>query len=406
MRLLLCGGGTGGHVYPALAVAAALDAPLRDAPERAGVEATSLHHTPPEVTYIGGLRGMEQHIVQNESRLPFRALPTAALRGRGVRQSLQGGATMLVGLVEALRLLRQLQPDAILGTGGYVCVPLLLAAWVRRVPTLIYLPDVVPGLAIKFLAHLATQIACNVEDSRRYLPPDQRKPRPLLVAGYPVQSALFTTDRATCRAAFGLDTSDNALPVLLVYGGSLGARSINRAMQRVLPDVLAMAQVIHICGQQGDAEWLRETASQLDAERQARYRLYPYLERVGSPTMIHAFGAADVALCRSGASTLAELPAAGLPAILVPYPYVHQEENADYLVRHGAALKVLDSQMCDENDPAPQGGRLFSAVQRLLTEPLTRQRLAQQSRSLARPDAAHTLADALINLATRRDNRW
>jgi UDP-N-acetylglucosamine--N-acetylmuramyl-(pentapeptide) pyrophosphoryl-undecaprenol N-acetylglucosamine transferase len=164
--------------------------------------------------------------------------------------------------------------------------------------------------------------------------------------------------------------------------------------------VLELAQVIHVCGREGDETWLNETAAQLAPHLRARYRLYPYLDNAGEVTMIRAFGAADLALCRSGASTMAELPAAGLPAVLVPYPYVHQDENADYLVRHGAAVKVADAAML--GDGRPQDGPLFTQLSRLLTNASERQSMAQQSHRLARPDAAQRLAVALCNLATRK----
>jgi UDP-N-acetylglucosamine--N-acetylmuramyl-(pentapeptide) pyrophosphoryl-undecaprenol N-acetylglucosamine transferase len=309
------------------------------------------------------------------------------------------------------------RPLAILGTGGYVCVPLFLAAWAARVPRVIYLPDVVPGLAIRFLARLATVVACNVADSFRYFRFAARPPS-FVATGYPVRRALFEQDRAACRAAFGLDAQ---LPVLFVYGGSRGARSINRALAALLPHLLPIAQIIHVCGREGDETWLRAAATQLPAALQARYRLYPYLysdntdketsrqaDKESSPSislsacppvslsMIQAFGAADVALCRSGASTLGELPAAGLPAVLVPYPYVDQEENADYLVRHGAALKVRDAMMLGEG--RPEAGPLFQNLLRLIEDPRERATMSERSKALAQPDAARRLADLLLAL--------
>jgi len=209
-----------------------------------------------------------------------------------------------------------------------------------------------------------------------------------------------------------------------VYGGSRGARSINRAIAALLPNLLAIAQVIHVCGREGDETWLRAAAEELPAELRARYRLYAYLfsgkprdtrhetrdtrhEGRGfpspvsglpvSPSMVQAFGAADLALCRSGASTMGELPAAGLPAVLVPYPYVHQEENADYLVRHGAALKVRDAQMLGEG--RPEAGPLFQNLLRLIGDPHERATMSGRSKALAQPDAAERLADLLLALA-------
>ncbi|MBC8162862.1 MAG: glycosyltransferase [Roseiflexaceae bacterium] len=360
---------------------------------------------------------------------------------------------MARGTGEARRLLRELRPAAILGTGGYVCVPLFLAARAQGVPTAIYLPDVVPGLAVQWLAKIATVVTCNVEDSAKYfglqadvrLEGSRNLQSKLVVTGYPVRAELFTQDKAACRAAFGLA---GALPTLLVYGGSRGARSINQAIAALLPHLLPLAQIIHVCGREGDEQFLQDAATQLPMELRERYKLYPYLfsgdQRPGirgqgpgvrdqglearhqepglplegepdSPalqrrelvrrepkTMTAAFGAADLAICRSGASTLAELPAAGLPAVLIPYPFVHQEENADYLVARGAALKLQDGAMLGTG--RPEHGPLFGEVRRLLLAHDERFRMSERSRSLARPDAAHRLAEVLLALATSTRN--
>lgn len=335
--------------------------------------------------YVGSPDGMERALVQRESEFPFRPIAAAALRGRNPLLLLRNSAILMRGVAEARRLIRRERPLAILGTGGYVCVPVFLAARMQRVPTMIYLPDIVPGLAVKFLARIATRVACSFEPSLNYLPRSKT-----VVTGYPVRPELFKIDHAECRAVFGIPA---AAQVVLVYGGSRGARSINRAVQALLPHLLQLAYVIHVCGREGDEMWLRAAAEQLPGELQARYHLFPYLHG----TMMQAFGAADLAIARSGASTLAELPAARLPAVLVPYPYVHQDENADYMVARGAAVKVPDGAMLSEGDP--REGPLFREVRRLLTDPQARAQMAQQSAALARPDAAERLADQLLELA-------
>jgi UDP-N-acetylglucosamine--N-acetylmuramyl-(pentapeptide) pyrophosphoryl-undecaprenol N-acetylglucosamine transferase len=391
---------------------------------------------PSSVVYVGSKDGMEAGLVEKESNLPFVSIPAAALRGRSPMTLARNLGTLARGTRAARRLIAAEQPSAILGTGGYVCVPLFLAARAARVPAAIYLPDVVPGLAIRFLARLATVVACNVEDSARYFRlqiVDCRLDDPqstiynlqsaICVTGYPVRPELFEHDRAACRAAFGLAEHP---PVLFVYGGSRGARSINRAIAALLPNLLPIAQVIHVCGREGDETWLRAAAEKLPGELRARYRLYPYLfsgdsdKEIGrqgdtrheslvplaqsglpfSPSMVQAFGAADLALCRSGASTMGELPAAGLPAVLVPYPFVHQEENADYLVRRGAAVKVRDAEML--GDGRPEAGQLFQALLRLIGSSQERAMMSGRSKALARPGAAERLADLLIALATKK----
>lgn len=373
-------------MYPALATAAEL------------IGASKL-------TYIGSTDGMEAGIVQRESDLPFVGVPAAALRGRGPFGLVRNMLTLIKGTLAARQLIARLRPAAILGTGGYVCVPVFIAAWMMRVPTVIYLPDVVPGLAVRFLAHLAKVLACSVEDSALVLHHGSMK-----VTGYPVRPELYTLDRAACRAAYGLSQD---LPVLLVTGGSRGARSINQAIAALLPSLLPICQIIHICGREGDEQFLHAAARALPEVLQSRYRLYPYLHNahgmiemkhagsVGAATsMAQAFGAADLIVCRSGASTLGELPAVGIPAILVPYPYVHQEENADYLVRHGAAQKIQDGEML--GDGQPEQGALFRQLRHLIVESSERASMAQRSHSLARPDAARRLADIVLALAVER----
>jgi UDP-N-acetylglucosamine--N-acetylmuramyl-(pentapeptide) pyrophosphoryl-undecaprenol N-acetylglucosamine transferase len=331
---------------------------------------------------------MEEGLVSRESTLPFRAITAAAVRGRGPLELARNSGLIVRGTREARALIRQERPAAILGTGGYVCIPLFVAARQLGVPTMIYLPDIVPGLAVKVLARIANQVACSFEPSLAYLPRGKT-----IVTGYPVRPELFEIDRAGSRAAFGINDD---LPVLFVYGGSRGARSINRAIEALLPDLLKLAHIIHVCGREGDETWLRATADRLPAELKARYQLFPYLHG----TMVQAFGAADLAIARSGASTLAELPAAQLPAVLVPYPYVHQDENADYLVARGAAVKVADSAMLGTGDPT--AGPLFREVQRLLTDREARAEMARRSAALALPDAAERLADGLLDLAMRQ----
>lgn len=339
---------------------------------------------------------MEERIVAAESSLPFRALPAAALRGRGPVEVARGLRIILAGTRAARALIAELRPRAILGTGGYVCVPLFLAARLARIPTMVYLPDVVPGLAVRLLARLATLVAVNVEDALPQLGIEPGSAR-AIVTGYPVRAELFSQDRAACRRAFAIP--DGTL-VLLVYGGSRGARSLNEAIKALLPELLERCAIIHVCGREGDEGWLREAAAALPERLRERYKLFPYLASGDDErSMVRALGAADLAVCRSGASTMAELPAAGLPAVLVPYPFVHQDENADFLVRRGAAVKVADDAMLGAGEPSD--GPLFRQLARLLDDKYERQEMAEQTRALARPDAAQTLAGALIGLAAR-----
>ncbi len=326
---------------------------------------------------------MEEGIIAQELTLPFRAVRAAGLRGRSPLAVVRGLLTLARGVREAQALLRELRPAAVLGTGGYVCVPLFVAARLAKIPTLVYLPDLVPGLAVRFLARLSTGVACSFAPSVRFFARHKT-----VVTGYPVRPALFAMDKAACRSTFGLDPQ---LPSVLVYGGSRGARRINRAIEALLPELTAQAQVLHVCGREGDETWLRAAAARLPAAQGARYHLHPYL----AGTMSQALAAADVAVCRSGASTLAELPAVGLPAVLVPLLAVNQDDNAAYLAERGAAVVVADDAMLGPG--APTDGALWQALAPLLADAERRATMSAHSRALAIPDAADRLADALLS---------
>ncbi len=335
---------------------------------------------------------MEKHLLrETEAQVSFATVPAAALRGRAPWTMLRNLTVLAQGTRLALRLLGEFSPDVALVTGGYVSIPIGLAAWRKRVPLLVYLPDVVPGLAVRFLARLATRVATSTPDSARYLPRGK-----VVVTGYPVRPALFTADRRSARARFNLSEAER---VLLIYGGSRGARPINLAVAQGLPEFLRRASVIHICGQAGDEAVLRERASGLPEDLRARYRLYPYLHQ----EMADALAAADLAICRAGASTLGELPAVGLPAILVPYPYVHQEENADFLVRHGAAVQVPNARLRDRAG-RPDPTALLQALDEILESPPRLAQMAEAARRLARPEAARAIVEVLQALAGEKGN--
>ncbi|MGD1993188.1 MAG: UDP-N-acetylglucosamine--N-acetylmuramyl-(pentapeptide) pyrophosphoryl-undecaprenol N-acetylglucosamine transferase, partial [Anaerolineae bacterium] len=252
------------------------------------------------------------------------------------------------------------------------------AAWTLRVPILLYLPDIEPGLAVRFIARLATRIAVTTEDSLAYFPP-----RKTVVTGYPVRPSFAEVDRDRARARLGV-ASDQ--PVVLVFGGSHGARSINRAVVSNLEALLREVQVVHLSGEL-DWPWVSERAEQLPPDLRARYSVHSYLHDMGA-----ALAAADLAVCRAGASTLGELPYFGLPAILVPYPHAwrYQRTNARWLADRGAAVQVAD----EELDQA-----LLPAVRECLSD---RERLAEmrdRAQALSRPDAASQLAAELRVLA-------
>jgi len=249
----------------------------------------------------------------------------------------------------------------------------------RKTPTLLYVPDIEPGLALKFLSRFADRVAVTNSDSKRYFPRPQR----LVVTGYPLRPDLTGWSREKATRHLGLSPD---LPVLLVTGGSKGARSINMAMLGILNELLEQTQVIHISG---SADWqaVEKASSDLPAHLQSRYHPMPYSHEIGA-----AFAAADLALSRAGASTLGEYPYFGLPAVLVPYPHAwrYQKVNADYLAERNAAI-ILQDELLKE--------RLLTVLKELLNNKAKLEAMRAAMRSLSRSNAADALASQLVELA-------
>ena len=333
--------------------------------------------------YVGGEGGVEQRLV-TRAGLRFVGVPAGGVHGLASWQAVQNIVKLMQGWGAAYRMGRQERPSALFATGGYASAPVALAAWILRVPILVYLPDIEPGWAVRFIARLAARVAVTVEDSRSYFPA-----RKVVVTGYPVRGEFQGLERAGARASLGLSPGD---PVLLVLGGSRGARGINQALSGVLEQVLEMAQVVHVSGEL-DWPWVAERRGALSAALKARYHAFSYLHEMGS-----ALAAADLAVCRAGASTLGELPFFGLPAVLVPYPHAwrYQRVNAEWLAGRGAAVQLDDERLSDE---------LLPTVRRLLSDRAALAEMAERMQVLAHPDAAARLATELRRLAGR-DATW
>ena len=327
--------------------------------------------------YVGEAGGIEDQLAARAA-IPFSAIATGQIRGRGPLAAARSLARMARGAAQCAAIIRDFRPAITFVTGGYVAAPVVWASWRARVPTLIYLPDLTPGQAIRLTSRLATRVAVSFPE----VAPHFRGKA--VVTGYPVRSELLRTDRIAARRALHL--TDDA-PVLLVFGGSRGARSINRALVAALPALLPRCQVVHSSGQT-DWPWVQEAAADLAPELQGRYHPYAYLH----DTMTQALAAADLAVARAGASTLGEFPICSLPSILIPYPYAgqHQDANAAFLAQHGAARVIPDAEL---------GERLALAVLRLLDAPAELAAMAQAAAQLARPEAAQRIAWELCHLA-------
>jgi undecaprenyldiphospho-muramoylpentapeptide beta-N-acetylglucosaminyltransferase len=333
-----------------------------------------------EVLWVGGEGGMEARLLER-AKVPFKTIPSAGVHGVSLK-TMPGNVIRLVrGFFAARRILYEFKPEVLFFTGGYVAVPMALAG--MRVPTVLFVPDIEPALALKTLAHFADKIAVTAQDSFRYF---NRRDH-LVLTGYPTRADLSRWTRSDARRTLGL--TDDA-PVLLVFGGSKGARSINNAVMANLSALLEQTQVIHITG---ELDWLtvKAKAKELSEAQATRYHAFPYLhEEMGA-----ALAAADLALSRAGASTLGEYPLFGLPSVLVPYPYAwrYQKVNADTLVRHGAAVMVTDSNLKAE---------LLPTIKELLQNPTRLSAMRAAAKSLSHPQAATEIGHLLFELAGKK----
>jgi len=356
-RIVIAAGGTAGHVVPALAVAAALR-------ERGA-----------DVGFVGGERA-EAELVP-AAGYPFHRLRVIGIDRRNPARAARAVGLAALATARAPALLRRLRPDVVLGGGGYVAGPVGLAAALLGIPLALSEADSHMGLANRLLSPLARRIFLA-------FPPEQSaRPGRRLVTGRPIPAATLSADREAARARFGLPSGR---PCLLIFGGSLGARSLNEAAVEAFARPSRELSVLHACGRR-DYETLATRLNELGSP--SHYRLHPYIEPFAD-----ALAAADLAAARAGGSIF-ELAAAGLPAVLVPYPHAtgdHQSANARWMAAGGAATVVADSVL--------DADRLAREVGELLADPARLDRMARAARVLARPDAAERIAEELLRLAS------
>lgn len=364
MRVILAGGGTGGHVYPGLCVARALKTEL-------AATGTKL-----DMLYIGIHGRIDERIVPAEG-IAFRAISAGALRVSSPLTFAGNALRLAWGAAQSTWILLRFKPDAVFATGGYASVPVGIAARLLRRPLVVYLPDVTPGWAVRLLSRLATKITTTSERALAYLPEKKTA-----VVGYPVRDEFWTLDRAAARARLGLPLDAK---VLLVTAGSLGARRINEAIWPALPQLLERYHVLHVAGA-ADEMAANEQRSRLTLEQQQRYHVRGYMA-----DMPAALIAADLVVARSGASTLGELPAAGAPGVLIPGEYEgwSQAPNAELLQSAGAAVMLRNGEL----------DRLPATVLDLLSDDARLASMRAAAQRLARRDAARDLAHVLMEAA-------
>ncbi len=361
LRIALTAGGTGGHIFPALAV---LDALQREG----GVG---------EVRFFGPEDRGERARVEAHG-LRFETVPAAPVRGRGPISLARSAFRLGAGTVIAAWKLRKYKPDVVFSTGGYASFPGSVAARILRIPLVVYLPDVTPGWAVSAEQRLATRIATTTEAALDHLPREKT-----VVTGYPVRATFFEVSREEARRKVGVEGDE---PVILFAGASQGARALNRAVFDSLPALVKSATVFHVTGERDVVQAQRMRGDLWSLAD--RYR--PAAFRDDLPLLMLA---ADLGVMRAGASVLGELPAAGLPAILVPGTFAggHQRDNANWLAKNGAAVVLEEAEI----------ERLPELIAELLNDRERLQSMREAARKLARPDAASAIAKLVREVAKR-----
>jgi UDP-N-acetylglucosamine--N-acetylmuramyl-(pentapeptide) pyrophosphoryl-undecaprenol N-acetylglucosamine transferase len=372
VRIIVTGGGTGGHTYPALTTIRAL---------RARFAETGTHA---QFLWVGVASGLEAKIYHQE-HIPFKAITTGKLRRsptpRELARNIADAFRIPLGVLQAFGIVLRARPDVVLSTGGYVCVPIGVAARVLRRPLVMHEQTSTVGLANRILARLATRVLLSHESSIEQLPARAR--HRAVVTGNPIRPEVLAGDGARGLTAYGTDAQP---PLVLVTGGATGALQVNDLVARILPDVLPHCHMLHQSGEYGFAR-AREAAAALPEPLARRYRVVDYIH----DELPDVLTAADVVICRSGASTTAELTGLGKAAILIPLVPTggdEQRRTARHLAAEGAAKMLTGS------DATPE--RLRDELLQLLKNPDERSAMAARARELGRPDAADRVAAEII----------
>jgi UDP-N-acetylglucosamine--N-acetylmuramyl-(pentapeptide) pyrophosphoryl-undecaprenol N-acetylglucosamine transferase len=365
MKIAIAGGGTGGHIYPAVAV---IDC-LREAGHSI------------DVTFVGTKRGLEKSIVPGFG-YKMRRIVSRPLPVRRDADFLYSVMCALVGMLQSIVIIMLDRPNVVLGTGGYASGPFVVAARLMGVPTLLIEPNSIPGRTTMMLARFVNEIALGFQESVRHF----ARGTNLRVTGIPTRTRLAKHSREDGIRKFNLDP---AKQTIFVFGGSRGASSINRAFVGASA-VLKDERDLQFLVQTGTADY--ESVSKAAGSIEIAARIYPYIEDIS-----YAYAASDLVVCRAGAGTVAELTACGLPSILIPYPHAtasHQEANARLLEQSGAASVILDRDL--------NGEVLAEAIRSIIYSSERMAGMSGISRALGKPDAAGQIAAHLVELAASK----
>ncbi len=371
IRIIIAGGGTGGHVQPAVATVRALR-----------------RRVPVDLLWVGSHTGLERRAAGAEG-IPFLPITTGKLRRYFSLRTPLDAIRVPVGTLQAFWITRRFRPDVVFSTGGFVSVPGVIAARLAGIPSLSHEQTAIAGLATRINARFCDVVALSFESSAAAIGGTSAR---TVVTGNPVRAEILKGNAGAAYARYGLSPD---LPVIYITGGALGAHAINEAVRGMLPELLSITQVVHQCGPSagnGDYPRLTATRAQLPSKLQRRYAVAEFL----GPELADVYAAAELVIGRAGAGTVAELAALGKPSILIPLPGTggdEQTRNAGMLTMAGASL------LLPQNELTPD--RLGKEISRLLIDRDRLQAMAASARLQARPDAAERLVDQLLILAGR-----
>jgi UDP-N-acetylglucosamine--N-acetylmuramyl-(pentapeptide) pyrophosphoryl-undecaprenol N-acetylglucosamine transferase len=367
MRLVIAGGGTGGHLFPGIAVAEEFLA--RDPGN--------------EVLFVGTERGVEARLLP---KLGYRLelVAAAGVRGKSFIGQLKGLAGLLYGYSQSRRILKEFRPDLVLGVGGYASAPLVLAARGLLIPRFVHEQNAIPGMTNKLLSRIVEQSFISLEESRKFFPKDTT-----LLTGNPLRRQILD------EVAANPPCSQGSLPPfdkggieggfhLLVFGGSLGAHSINMVMAAAAPLLGRLGTAISVTHQTGEKDFEEVTVSYRNAEVNAK--VVPFIDNMAAE-----YRAADLVICRAGATTIAEVTACGKTCIFIPFPHAvddHQRKNAEALLKCSAGFMLLERELTPES--------LVNQIAELVSSPSLLRETGENARSIARLDAAKVIVDEML----------
>jgi len=364
MKLVIAGGGTGGHLFPGIAVAEEL---LSRDPAN-------------QVLFVGTERGIEARAVP-AAGYPLELISAAGIRGKGGFSQLRGAAMMLYGYAQSRRILKKYRPDAVLGVGGYASLPLLLAARGLQIPTYIHEQNAIPGMTNKVLAKVVDKVFITLQESARFFPEAK-----VLLTGNPLRRQILEIpgNKEQETKGKGEDFFNNLLFHLFIFGGSQGAHAINMAMIKAAPFLAAFRDRLSITHQTGEKDFKEVEAAYLEHGIKAEVSRF-------IADMAVQYRKADLIICRAGATTIAEVTACGKAALFIPFPHAvddHQRRNAEALLKKDACFMLLERELGGEN--------LAEIIRELMQDPEKINLTGDNAATLARLDAAKIIVDRII----------